>query len=175
MGPRGLNISGLSELTEASDSLAELAPSPRRLGFGLSIPPSPAWQNFEPTRPSPSPSRPRRNPSLEAMSRPKSPLGKRFEPTPVHGIHSRNLSLFFPQPGGGPPFTTTTVSRSPEEVHEAVMPEPKEAFGGTGDWKFGSSNGHAHIDHGLETPDQAKRSKRRGHHVRPSSPPSGES
>lgn len=172
---RGLNISGLPELSEAADSLAELIPTPRRTAFGngASVPASPAWQSLEgpwptPNRPRPSPSpRPPGRGSLDVARPPLSPLGpKRFEPTPMHGLHSRNLSLFFPQPGEaatGVNTPGTPLFRSPEEVQEAVMIEGTTAFSGNGDWKFGKSNGGGSAV--LEPPAGAKRSQRRGHHV----------
>ena len=175
---RGLNISGLPELNEDGDSLAELAPSPRRMGFASGVPHSPAWQSMNspnPTRqsmnsPNPTPTRPRRHPSLDISGPPMSPLGpRRFDPTPVHGIHSRNLSLFFPQPGAplsGRSAPGTPMFRSPEEVKEVAIPEGKNIFGGAGEWKFGVSNGISNGEGGIfETPDGVKRSKRRGHHV----------
>jgi len=139
------------------------------LSVGNAVPVSPAWQSITPPKPSPNRSRPspspqpRRQASLDTGP-PMSPLGpERFEPTTTHGLHSRNLSLFFPQPGA-PGDPATSLYRSPEEVQEAVMPEGKKVFGGAGDWKFGSSR----FDDGtstVETPEGAKRSKRRGHHV----------
>ena len=162
---RGLNISGLPELNEDADSLAELAPSPGRMGFAMGVPPSPAWHSIY--SPIPTPTRPRRHPSLDITGPPMSPIPSRhFDPTPVHGIHSRNLSLFFPQPGAplsGRSAPGTPLFRSPEEMQEATIPEGKKMFGGAGEWKFGGTKGGAGV---LETPDSVSRGKRRGHHVR---------
>ena len=158
---RGLNISGTLSLSgEGEDSLTDLAPSPRRMTFPT-IPASPAWPSLEPPFASPIPGR-----SLQPrLDVPLSPLGagrRRFDPTPMHGIHSRNLSLFFPQPGETLP--SSPLSRSPEVAQEARLPDNrKKPFGGSETWKFGKSVGE---EDDLRSPDGVKRSRRRGHHVR---------
>lgn len=183
----GLNIRGLTlptagKISSASqddnedkedegDSLADLAPSPRVAAFRAAlsgpspeIPLSPAWQSFEA-----SPSMRHSNPhtaSPPGVSVP-SPLGpRRFDPTPTHGLHARNLSLYFPSPGqkatGG---VKEDIFRNDGngEGSENVLPagEDRKVFGGKGGWSFGEQN----IDGQALSPEQAKRGKRRGHHV----------
>ena len=184
----GLNISGLPTMTgsvekeeEEKDqlpALPDLLPSPRRKFFLQSDaegqPKSPAWQSFEvdhrlsPGSPS---TRNRPRGSVEMPFSPLSPNSndKRFDPTPQHGIHTRNLSLFFPSPGqqhGRLSVPATPNFLSPEETHRSVVPLPagseeKKPFAGNADWRFGQPTG----ENSLETPDEVKRGKRRGHHV----------
>jgi len=183
----GLNIRGLTlptagKISSASrddgedkedegDSLADLAPSPRVAAFKAAlsgpspeIPLSPAWQSFEA-----SPAMCHSNPNTASppgVSVP-SPLGpRRFDPTPTHGLHARNLSLYFPSPGqkatGG---VKGDIFRNEGngEGSENVLPagEDRKVFGGKGGWSFGEQN----IDGQALSPEQAKRGKRRGHHV----------
>lgn len=195
---KGLNISGLPlpEITtntiveqgyiedkpskeDEHDALPELA-SPRRLNFGNSenAPVSPAWQSIEsPKSNQYSPGGKRQSihcftsqPNLEVPS-PLGPKFRRFEPTPNHGIHSRNLSLFFPQPGSTRPPKSTSpgLIPSPEFGETTLIPSSdssneKKVFGGAGNWSFGQARPEAGGSAGLLTPD-VKRSKRRGHHV----------
>ncbi|AFR92968.2 hypothetical protein C343_00854 [Cryptococcus neoformans C23] len=194
---KGLNISGLPlpEITtntiveqgyiedkpskeDENDALPELA-SPRRLNFGNSenAPVSPAWQSIEsPKSNQYSPGGKRQSihcftsqPNLEIPS-PLGPKFRRFEPTPNHGIHSRNLSLFFPQPGSTlpPKSTSPGLIPSPEFGETTLIPSSdssneKKVFGGAGNWSFGQARPEAGGSAGLLTPD-VKRSKRRGHH-----------
>lgn len=195
---KGLNISGLPlpEITtntiveqgyiedkpskeDENDALPELA-SPRRLNFGNSekAPVSPAWQSMESPKSNQYSPRGKRQsihcftsqPNLEVPS-PLGPKFRRFEPTPNHGIHSRNLSLFFPQPGSTPPPKSTSpgLIPSPEFGETTLIPSSdssneKKVFGGAGTWSFGQARPEAGGSVGLLTPD-VKRSKRRGHHV----------
>ncbi|UOH79792.1 hypothetical protein LQV05_000803 [Cryptococcus neoformans] len=194
---KGLNISGLPlpEITtntiveqgyiedkpskeDENDALPELA-SPRRLNFGNSenAPVSPAWQSMESPKSNQYSPRGKRQsihcftsqPNLEVPS-PLGPKFRRFEPTPNHGIHSRNLSLFFPQPGSTPPPKSTSpgLIPSPEFGETTLIPSSdssneKKVFGGAGNWSFGQARPEAGGSVGLLTPD-VKRSKRRGHH-----------
>ncbi|OXG54445.1 hypothetical protein J010_00826 [Cryptococcus neoformans] len=194
---KGLNISGLPlpEITtntiveqgyiedkpskeDENDALPELA-SPRRLNFGNTenAPVSPAWQSIEsPKSNQYSPGGKRQSihcftsqPNLEVPS-PLGPKFRRFEPTPNHGIHSRNLSLFFPQPGSTlpPKSTSPGLIPSPEFGETTLIPSSdssneKKVFGGAGNWSFGQARPEAGGSAGLLTPD-VKRSKRRGHH-----------
>ncbi|OWZ58188.1 hypothetical protein C368_01363 [Cryptococcus neoformans 125.91] len=194
---KGLNISGLPlpEITtntiveqgyiedkpskeDENDALPELA-SPRRLNFGNSenAPVSPAWQSIEsPKSNQYSPGGKRQSihcftsqPNLEIPS-PLGPKFRRFEPTPNHGIHSRNLSLFFPQPGSTlpPKSTSPGLIPSPDFGETTLIPSSdssneKKVFGGAGNWSFGQARPEAGGSAGLLTPD-VKRSKRRGHH-----------
>ena len=185
--PVGLNISGLPantssiDLEEEFDSLPDLAPSPHRAFFSKAdpngAPISPAWQSFETAFPpsGPTGASPQHHKAKNSLDVPFSPLGtrsgeKRFEPTPTHGIHARNLSLFFPQPGAAPPPAggRLSVPHSPM-VKGSGSPQPevspagdadRKVFGGAGDWSFGTAHGGA-----KGTPEGSKRSKRRGHHV----------
>jgi len=180
----GLNIRGLTLPTagkispdqneiedkeDERDSLADLAPSPRVAAFKAAlsgpspeIPMSPAWQSFEA-----SPSMRQNAASPPGVSVP-SPLGpRRFDPTPTHGLHARNLSLYFPSPGAkasggvkGDIFRNDGNGEGSENVLPAG--EDRKVFGGKGGWSFGEQN----IDGQALSPDQAKRGKRRGHHVR---------
>lgn len=195
---KGLNISGLPmpEITtntiveqgdiedkpgkeDEDDALPELI-SPRRLNFGNSenAPASPAWQSMDsPTSNQYSPGRKRQSihrfplqSNLEVPS-PLGPKSRRFEPTPNHGIHSRNLSLFFPQPGSIPPPKAASqgLIPSPELGETTLIPRAessneKKMFNGAGNWSFGQARPETEGSGGLLTPD-VKRSKRRGHHV----------
>jgi hypothetical protein len=193
ISPGGLNISGVPGLSEPldreeeSDLLPELAPSPHRAFFGGSssagAPASPAWQSFEtnPNAPSsngsPTASGPHR--VRQSLDVPYSPLGPRtrdrFEPTPNHGLHSRNLSLYFPQPGessSNGSGSQGALITSPEEIQDGVLEgqqgvanagREKTPFGGTSNWSFGGKASAQAA--GLVTPDASKKSKRRGHHV----------
>ena len=179
----GLNIRGLTLPTagkispdlnenedkeDERDSLADLAPSPRVAAFKAAlsgpspeIPMSPAWQSFEA-----SPSMRQNAASPPGVSVP-SPLGpRRFDPTPTHGLHARNLSLYFPSPGAkasggvkGDIFRNDGNGEGSENVLPAG--EDRKVFGGKGGWSFGEQN----IDGQALSPEQAKRGKRRGHHV----------
>ncbi|WWC72408.1 uncharacterized protein I206_106370 [Kwoniella pini CBS 10737] len=187
---KGLNISGMmipslsspteieqenSHGGEEGDALPELMASPRpRLNFNMAegAPASPAWQSIEAT-PSltglnASTSWGRRT-SLEVPS----PLGprnneRRFDPTPQHGIHARNLSLFFPQPGNPippRPDGSPALMESPVQLNDSMIPSvggDRNVFGGTGNWSFGQASA-SQDENGMQTPD-VKRSKRRGHH-----------
>lgn len=179
-GTGGLNISGLpgmpgADMDEAGDFLPDLMKSPTRNFFAAATPSgapaSPAWPSFE--RQSPrvdgSPlSRHKGRPSLDV---PFSPLGQqkgtqRFDPTPQHGIHARNLSLYFPQPGAPAQdgVGEGELVNSPEPVQDVMISGGKgrKVFGGAGDWSFGSSNPAALEPSAAEG---GKRGKRRGHHV----------
>jgi hypothetical protein len=182
----GLNIRGLTlptagkispdpreseseEKEDERDSLADLAPSPRVAAFKAAlsgpspeIPMSPAWQSFEA-----SPSIRQNAASPPGVSVP-SPLGpRRFDPTPTHGLHARNLSLYFPSPGAkasggvkGDIFRNDGNGEGSENILPAG--EDRKVFGGKGGWSFGEQN----IDGQALLPEQAKKGKRRGHHVR---------
>ncbi|OCF34448.1 hypothetical protein I316_03962 [Kwoniella heveanensis BCC8398] len=187
---RGLNIAGLemphiaspgviedegeNEEAEDNDALPELLASPRpRLNFGNAdgAPASPAWQSFE-APPSSGPQSSAswgRKSSLDVPS----PLGprtneKKSEPTPQHGLHARNLSLYFPQPGSSTlpkPNGSPMLMESPVQPNETLMPSAggdRNVFGGTGNWSFGQSL--IDKEDGIQTPEGVKRSKRRGHH-----------
>ncbi|ODN86110.1 hypothetical protein L198_07403 [Cryptococcus wingfieldii CBS 7118] len=187
---KGLNISGVSmpQITggpvveqgdegldgqEEQDALPELV-SPHRLNFDnpSNAPVSPAWQSFDsPSVYSPSFKRQSypRFPSQSNLDVP-SPLGpksRQHEPTSHHGIHSRNLSLYFPQPGSVPPRENdggAGLAPSPEMATTTLIPsadEDRKVFGGAGNWSFGQARPEGQA--GLLTPD-VKRSKRRGHH-----------
>jgi len=179
----GLNIRGLTlptagkishdlkdsgeEREDERDSLADLAPSPRVAAFKAALsgpspetPLSPAWQSFDA-----SPSIRQNAASPTGVPGP-SPLGpRRFDPTPTHGLHARNLSLYFPSPGakatGG--VKGDIFRNEGGEGSENVLPagEDRKVFGGKGGWSFGEQN----IDGLALSPEQAKRGKRRGHHV----------
>ncbi|WVN89534.1 uncharacterized protein L203_104759 [Cryptococcus depauperatus CBS 7841] len=151
---------------EDGDELPELASSPRRLNSNTNGgPSSPSWQSFDspPSPYSPAFGKNKRN-SLEIPS----PLIKsRFEPTPTHGIHSRNLSLYFPQPGQLPKKDNDNNALVPSPEMDILIPSTvsmageKQAFGGTSNWSFGQPNDGSETK--LLTPE-VKRSKRRGHH-----------
>lgn len=187
----GLNIRGLTLPTAAKispelrenaekederDSLAELAPSPRVAAFKAAlsgpspdIPMSPAWQSFDA-----SPSMKTTNTASPPQRSVPSPLGprgneRRFDPTPTHGLHARNLSLYFPSPGQAGPSAKGVKGDIFREdgdgtVEEKVLPagEDRKVFGGKGGWSFGEQN----MDGQALSPEQAVRGKRRGHHVR---------
>ena len=175
----GLNIAGLpgmpgTEMDEAGDSLPDLIKSPARNFFAASspsgAPASPAWPSFERNSPRINGSPQPRHKARASLDVPFSPLGQqraesRFDPTPQHGIHARNLSLYFPQPGA--PVQNVPegdLIASPEPLHDVMISGGKErkVFGGTGDWTFG-----ANVPASLEPPgsEGGKRGKRRGHHV----------
>lgn len=189
----GLNIAGVElregGIGEESDSLSELLKTPARTNFfskdqhGAGAPVSPAWQSFDKTSPhlQGSPAG-RGHRARGSMDLPFSPLGSArqnsvgtrgaFEPTPEHGIHARNLSLYFPQPGQRPateervgsPFSTSPENF--ESIPQFAGEQPgagkeRKVFGGTGDWSFGRS----HASLGPDAAEGSKRSKRRGHHV----------
>jgi hypothetical protein len=189
----GLNIRGLTLPTagnispedragneedreDEGDSLADLAPSPRVAAFKAAlsgpspeIPLSPAWQSFE-ASPSMRHPHPHPHPHTNTASPPgvsvPSPLGpRRFDPTPTHGLHARNLSLYFPSPGaqatGG--VKGDIFRNEGGEGSENVLPagEDRKVFGGKGGWSFGEQNN----DGQALSLEQAKRGKRRGHHV----------
>jgi len=188
----GLNIRGLTLPTAGKiisetrqpgekeedefDSLADLAPSPRVAAFKAAlagpsptIPMSPAWQSFEA---SPSMSRgPGSPPNNGSVPSPLGPRGneRRFDPTPTHGLHARNLSLYFPSPGQAAIDRGTKNgdvfeggSDAPQE-EGTVLPagEGKKVFGGKGGWSFGEQ----HDPKQALSPEHASRGKRRGHHV----------
>ncbi|ORX41191.1 hypothetical protein BD324DRAFT_48356 [Kockovaella imperatae] len=193
---RGLNIAGLApvldgsvepETREEQDALHALPvvlPSPRRPFFAGAdnhgAPKSPAWQSFEvaQSRAPASPNKGRRQstelpfsplgPNANVLNLPANPLTpSRFDPTPQHGIHARNMSLFFPTPGQ-PSSDKLSVPPTPNFASAegtAVMQAPhagskhKMPFGGSGEWTFGRAGG------GTATGTQeTSRSKRRGHH-----------
>jgi hypothetical protein len=84
---------------------------------------------------------------------------RRFEPTPTHGLHVRNLSAYFPHPGApaAPPSPTL------EEAGDSLIPDSdRKAFGGPADWQFGQASPAGASDE-MESPQ--RRGKRRGHHV----------
>lgn len=154
-------------------------------------PPTPAWQSFDsPRMPAsgraslgvPPFSASRGSPSLSyaAPGYPYSPVvarsgasagilqsptpssDGRFEPTPQHGIHARNLSIFFPQPGKG---SADANQENGEEAPETVISGSaagaageKKRFPGEGEWTFGKSSRQS-----VSTPEP--KGKRRGHHV----------
>ncbi|EIW69877.1 hypothetical protein TREMEDRAFT_68343 [Tremella mesenterica DSM 1558] len=161
---------------EAGDALPEMTPSPGRLAFrttdhnGNPVSPAP-WHGFD--IPSPGPRRSTQHfhplPSpLPTKTRHGSVNDKTmFEPTPMHGLHARNLSLFFPQPGKAPVPQTEgnghTLIASPEQAGESLIPDAtglsRDRFGGQGGWSFGQGAAGPL----LVSPD-VKHSKRRGHH-----------
>jgi hypothetical protein len=167
------------------------SPSPRRTVFragpnpiqALDAPTSPSWQsmtspnpnfnyNFPNASGSGSPSPPGISSARfrQALDVPPSPLGagaggRRFDPTPQHGIHARNLSLYFPQPGqkeGAVVLSPEMIAERRMSVGSGIPTGERNVFGGSGDWSFGK--GPKGDGEGLQTPD-AKRGKRRGHHV----------
>lgn len=177
---------------EGTDKLGDLAPSPRVAAFKAAllqpspeIPISPAWQSFD-ASPSASPARRATSPRMANGTHPASPsalfapsatapspLGprgneRRFDPTPHHGIHARNLSLFFPSPGqqlsnGRDVFGEGNGQE--EELQGVELPagEERKVFGGKGGWSFAGQNG---VEGGRTlSPEHARSSKRRGHHV----------
>lgn len=179
---------------EELDGVPDLIPSPRRASFaaqlrnGEHIPMSPAWQSLDSPAssgssrlpstssfgnglvpPSPligySPSQSRLSPMISGSPGPSSKSnGKRFDPTPTHGIHARNMSLFFPQPGADGAQGLGLPMDPQEEGGVQIIPQGnRKPFGGQGEWRFGAEPGAAGQD--LASP-QAK-SKRRGHHVSP--------
>ena len=182
---------------ERADSLGDLIPSPRVNAFKAAllqpspeIPISPAWQSFDAspgrrvTSPRVGPGAGHHPASPSMMFAPSgsapSPLGpraneRRFDPTPTHGLHARNLSLYFPSPGHQPRASIGgNGSRDPFmqgaegfQEEETVLPagEEKKVFGGKGGWSFGGQNGAAGVDGQALSPEHAKSSKRRGHHV----------
>ena len=196
---RGLNIAGIpstaggsvmadaEEEMDALPALPEVLPSPRRAFFAhadpTNMPKSPAWQSFEvsPRSPAPSPSSgPLRRGSTDHVFSPLGPKGNgasahprtpsKFDPTPQHGIHARNLSLFFPSPATdndgerrlSVPLTPQFLST--EDMSTAVMPagmsSHKRPFGGAGEWSF-----RARVEQDGSPSPAIGRSKRRGHHV----------
>ena len=178
------------EESDALPALPDVLVSPRRTFFAhadsTNMPKSPAWQSFEASPRSPasagssgSGSGPPRRGSTDHIFSPLGPKGNgvvanphtptRFEPTPQHGIHARNLSLFFPSPATdngerkmGVPLTPQFLS--PEDMSTAVMPAGTSAsrkpFGGAGEWSFG-----AQAEEDRSGSPALGRSKRRGHHV----------
>ncbi|KAK4685266.1 hypothetical protein P7C73_g4884, partial [Tremellales sp. Uapishka_1] len=184
--PVPVSAGSSSDSREEMDRVHDLAPSPSRRTFsygneGLA---SPAWQsmNVSPASASTSWGRGKsmdmRPGSAGAMLPPPSPLvppspyiaspnmaspiPKRFEPTPNHGIHSRNLSLFFPQPGNAPASNGLGVGLAEGPASETLIGgSGRRASKGfdAGGFSFGSKA----PSNSLETPD-GKRGKRRGHH-----------
>ena len=185
-GPVGLNISGLPSMSgsgsidrdEESDQLQDLAPSPHRALFANATPTgaqaSPLWQSFEvspfPNNGSPHARTPSSVSNRYSLEVPYSPLGprtseRRFDPTPNHGIHARNLSLYFPKPGAAPekPESPKDIAHVPSVPLPAGGDGEKKAFGGARDWTFGKAKGATLAP--PETPNGSKQGKRRGHHV----------
>ena len=186
------------EHEERFDSLSDLLQTPARPFFGGAdpngAPASPAWQSMDQNSASPgvngSPgamyrSSPGQNgQGMQGRHRargsldvPFSPLGpkkgdSRFDPTPQHGIHARNLSLFFPQPGQAPQGRRTSLQGDVmpgAELHDLPAGKTlgageKKPFGGTGTWSFGQPQTQATL--APMDAEDSKRSKRRGHHVR---------
>jgi hypothetical protein len=118
-----------------------------------------------------------RHKARASLDMPFSPLGPRksegrFDPTPQHGIHARNLSLFFPQPGQAPQERRASLQGDmmPQlEVQDLPAGRvsgagEKKPFGGTGAWSFGQPPAQATL--APSDADDNQRSKRRGHHVR---------
>ncbi|ORY35889.1 hypothetical protein BCR39DRAFT_592170 [Naematelia encephala] len=169
---KGLNISGLPDTPgtierESFDFLPELVPtpSPRRASFRPRTPNSPAWASFDAGPMSP----PRFGAStLDVPSARGSPSTRdinHFDPTPQHGLHARNLSLYFPQPGQAPVRSApgTPMVQSPEQIQDVLVPSAERGvFGGGENWSFGTSR--AESLEPARSPDGVKRSKRRGHH-----------
>ncbi|KAL7422453.1 hypothetical protein Q5752_003101 [Cryptotrichosporon argae] len=81
---------------------------------------------------------------------------RRFEPTPQHGLHARNLSLFFPQPGGAAPPPPPPGSAAAAPAGYSLIPTPDKRAGS------GMGMGSGTAANGAATPDA--RGKRRGHH-----------
>jgi hypothetical protein len=175
------------EELEAEDQLPELLPSPRRSTFQSSISdaaPSSPWQSFDSPRwdrsssldvPPPlsasaygspvQPSHARRTSSLAPS--PMSASQPRFDPTPEHGLHARNLSIYFPRPDA--PSQEGSRSPGPEsEPPQVVLPagEERSVFARNGEWSFGQPTDD-------NAPEGSKRSKRRGHHVSDKQPRPG--
>lgn len=165
------------EKEDERDSLADLAPSPRVAAFKASlagpspkIPLSPAWQSIDA-----SPSMSRGAASPPTITSVPSPLGpraneRRFDPTPTHGLHARNLSLYFPSPGqqainsgaeGGGDVFQRGQNEGQEEGAVLLAGEERKVFGGKGGWSFGEQHDHAQA----LGPEQVPKGKRRGHHV----------
>lgn len=161
----GLNILGIPDPTgsiekEAADTVPPLVPtpSPRRSAFRSALnnadgaPPSPAWPSLDQSSPRPY--------SLEVPTVGSPLTGRHFDPTPQHGLHARNLSLYFPQPGQSSKGTPgSPLFASPEEIQHSVMAGTegdRSVFGGSGNWSFGKS---------VEAKTPETRGKRRGHHV----------
>lgn len=189
------------EKEEGSDSLGDLIPSPRVSAFKASLlqpspemPMSPAWQSFDASPVGNRASSSRRNgngngihpasPSVlfAPPGQAPSPLGpggneRRFDPTPTHGLHARNLSLFFPSPGqqrtgngsrgkdvfGEEGFDGMGQENGPDTVLPAG--EDRKVFGGKGGWSFGGGHNGSTAAGQTLSPENAKSSKRRGHHV----------
>lgn len=176
------------DIQEGHDIVRELAPSPRVAAFKAAllqpspeIPMSPTWQSFDA-----SPARRASSPRMATGTHPASPsmlfaptatapspLGpgssqRRFDPTPTHGLHARNLSLFFPSPGQQRPNGTDVFGESSgtdEDVQGQELPagEDRKVFGGKGGWAFA---GQSDAGGGRTlSPEHASKSKRRGHHV----------
>lgn len=180
---------------EATDNVPEMAMTPRRATFQAGLnnsegaPSTPAWQSFDsPRLPAsgraslgvPPFSASRGSPSLSyqpyspvvarssasagILPSPTPPNG-RFEPTPQHGIHARNLSIFFPQPGKG--GAEVNNKENGEEAPETVISGSgagaaaagdKKRFPSEGEWTFGKTSKQS-----VSTPEP--KGKRRGHHV----------
>jgi hypothetical protein len=166
---------------EEKDNVGDLPPTPSRHSFhGASLAALMGERPTTPTRESGRPSSPSSPWSpLEAATSPArrtQPLARppswhrnslevpsfvgaeprRFEPTPTHGLHARNLSTYFPHPGVPLPPASPTL-----EGAEQVIPQgDRTAFGGPQDWQFGESPTGE-----MEGGEQMRRGKRRGHHV----------
>ncbi|BEJ11492.1 hypothetical protein CspHIS471_0109140 [Cutaneotrichosporon sp. HIS471] len=98
--------------------------------------------------------------SLEvpAFYMPPSPSEKptrSFEPTPQHGLHTRNLSAYFPHPG----MPARAPSPTPAQpAGDSVIPDAdKSAFGASADYTAPPAE---------ESAERPRTSKRRGHHHR---------
>lgn len=171
------------------------------------IPSSPAWQSVDsyaphspyiPLGPTSSTSglatgSPRLGRNSLSTNIPSSPLNPRspsnanasnrqFDPTPTHGLHARNLSLYFPQPGqpqqqhqrgsvddgsrGQGGDGREVAGEEGSTLIPPVAGDGKKVFGGQGGWSFGGPmpTGEEGAGLGLGSPD-VKRGKRRGHHV----------
>ena len=187
----GLNISGLEQPSssidrehesEEIDNLPDLLQTPHRAFFSNAstdgAPSSPAWQSINPSPKigqSPnngSPLSARRRSSEVGATIPFSPLGpasrSRFDPTPQHGIHARNLSLYFPQPGKDPldGSISPTIVQQGQVLPAGDITKERNVFGGSTDWSFGQPADKSFNPEKLDplTAD-TKRGKRRGHHV----------
>jgi hypothetical protein len=167
------------EKEDERDSLADLAPSLRVAAFKAAlagpspeIPMSPAWQSFDASPAMRHSHSSTASPPSGSVPSPLGPRGneRRFDPTPTHGLHARNLSLYFPSPGQQAGSSGKIVKGdifrddgNGGQAEEKVLPagEDRKVFGGKGGWSFGEQK----LDGQALSPEQAKRGKRRGHHV----------
>lgn len=152
-----LNLSGDRPITPTgvdgrrspmSPSWAPLEASPRveMREFGTSPRPRPpSWHRgslevpsfYMP--PSPSESKPARS----------------FEPTPQHGLHSRNLSAYFPHPG----MPARVPSPTPvAPAGDSVIPDADKS-------SYGAGADYAAQSPAEESTERPRAGKRRGHHV----------